>query len=209
MKPPDQVVYYFLNELTRQQSYVSFSERFLEEERDKYLGSLGHAAGSTTSARYEHRRDLAADFIETFPQYYRSASLLVLFSAFEENLNHLCLSLQEHRHLSLAPSDLSDRGIDRSRSYLARVASWKLPEDSDWQKIKEVQEIRNLFAHASGYISNEKLANIEAIVARTPDFILIHRHARNRLSIETGYLEHFLLVVKSYMNRLIRRNPVS
>jgi hypothetical protein len=87
LKSPDQVIAYYLMEVRRAETYVSFSERFLKEEHETYLKSLDD---EEAAKRYDYRRDLSADLGDSFPQLQRTSCLLVLFSTFEENLNHLC-----------------------------------------------------------------------------------------------------------------------
>jgi hypothetical protein len=197
LKPPDQVIAYYLMEIGRAETYVSFSERFLKEEHDTYLKSLDD---EEAAKRYDYRTDLSADLDDSFPQLQRTSCLLVLFSTFEENLDHLCWSLEQHRKLNLKLHDLAGRGIDRSRAYLSKVAGWKLPT-SNWEKLKDVQRIRNLFSHASGYIPKTDLEDISRVVKRS-QFLSIQSLARDRILVKAGYLEHFLSLIKSYFRDL-------
>jgi hypothetical protein len=202
-KKPDQVIAYYLMEIRRAETYVSFSERFLEEEHETYLKSLDD---EETAKRYNYRKDLSADLGDSFPQLQRTSCLLLLFSTFEENLDHLCWSLEQHKKLNLRLHDLSGRGIDRARAYLSKVAGWKLPK-SKWEKLKDAQTIRNLFSHASGYIHPNDSAEISQLVRRSR-FLNIQSFARDRVVIRPGYLEAFLSLVSSYFSDLAKQNSV-
>jgi nitrogen fixation protein len=112
--------------------------------------------------------------------------------------------LEQHRTLNLTLHDISGRGIDRSRVYLSKVAGWKLPT-SNWEKLKDVQRIRNLFSHASGYIPKTDLEEISRVVKRGK-FLSIQSLARDRILVESGYLEHFLSLAQSYFGDLAKEN---
>lgn len=204
LKSPDQVIRYFLWEISRAEIYVAFSERFLKEEHDAYLKSL---SDKKIAERFDHRRDLSADLGYTFPQLQRTSCLLILFSAFEENLDHLCRSLEQEKGLTLNVNDISGKGIDRSRKYLSKVAGWEVPS-SNWGKIKDTQKIRNLFAHAAGYISKENFGNISEVVNRS-QFLSIQSGARSRVVLKEGYLEDFLSVAKPFLEALVRRTLIA
>lgn len=200
MKPSLQVIYYFLDEVGRMSRYLRFSEMLLEQEHQSYLKSL-ESDDESDSERYRHRRDLGADFGQLFPQYHRRSSLLVFFGMFEENCNHLCYSLKEEKALQLSLRDLSDKGIDRSRTYLTKVVGWTLPETQDWRNLKEIQTIRNWIAHSSGYLP-EPIPEATALIIGNNDQLSIEIGARKRLSFGHGYLEYVLSNVESYWRTL-------
>ncbi len=203
MKEPLQVVYYALDEVRRLKDYLAFSERLLEEEHRTYLDSLSED-NEQARLRFDYRRDLGADLAQTFPQYLRSSSLLVLFAIFEENLNHICKALEEHNALRLAISDLSNKGIDRGRNYMSKVAGWKVPETNDWQELKKIQTIRNIWAHRAGYISPDQSA--ERKIVEESQHLKIESFARDRIVLEKGYLEHCRSSIESYLSDLAKLN---
>lgn len=203
MKEPLQVIYYFLDDLRRLKDYLAFSERLQKEDHDAYLASLA-GEDEEQATRFASRRDLAADLSERFPQHLRSSSLLILFALFEENLNHVCESLREHRALMLGFSDVSGKGIDRSRKYIGKVAGWKIPE-TNWQGLKNVQTIRNLFAHNAGFIGPHKLEEISKIVSDSPH-LRIESFARDKVFLEKDYLEYSRSLIRSFVSDLAQLN---
>lgn len=184
MKPPLQVIYYFLDEVTRMEHYLVVSELLLKEEHARYLKSLT-ADGDGEAQRYAHRRDLSADLADRFPQYHRRSSLLVFFGMFEENLDLLCRSVMGHSRIALAPRELGDRGIDRARIYLTKVGNWPLKQTSNWTKLKQIQTVRNLIAHSSGYLNESNAKEIEAIVKQNKH-LSIESRSRKRLRLDAG-----------------------
>jgi hypothetical protein len=204
-KPPLQVIGYFLDEVHRMKRYLEFSEMLLNEEHARYVRSL-RSEDEHETERYAHRRDLSADFTDLFPQYHRRSAMLVFFGMFEENLNHLCCSLKESRSLPLGPSDLADRGIDRSRIYLTKVAGWTFDATRNWTNLKKIQKIRNLVAHSSGYLAESSLGEIKPIVDNNA-YLSIETGARKRIILEVGYLKYVLNNVESYWRTLEKICP--
>lgn len=204
-KPPLQVICYFLDEVQRMNRYLEFSEMLLNEEHCRYVRSL-RSEDDRETERYTHRRDLSADFTYRFPQYHRRSALLVFFGMFEENLNHLCYSLKKSRSLPLGPTDLADKGIDRSRIYLTKVAGWTFDATRNWTNLKQIQKIRNLVAHSSGYLAESSLGEVKPIVDNNA-CLSIETGARKRLLLEVGYLKYVLKNVESYWRTLERTCP--
>jgi hypothetical protein len=124
---------------------------------------------------------------------------------FEENLNHVCEALKEHKALRLGFSDLSGKGIDRSRKYISNVAGWTTPKNTNWQELKKVQTIRNLLAHSAGYISDESSGEIQKIVDES-NHLTVECLARNRIILGSEYLENCRLSIESYLSELFRLN---
>jgi hypothetical protein len=95
--------------------------------------------------------DLATVFGEYFPSLQRRSALLTVCSYFEHELDQLCLLYQSEKSFRLALSDLNGKGIDRSISYLEKVAGLYVHRASPvWKDIKNIQKIRNLIVHGGG-----------------------------------------------------------
>jgi hypothetical protein len=95
--------------------------------------------------------DLDGIFGEYFPSLQRRSAFLTLWSFLEHQLDQLCLLYQSERGFDLSFTDLSGQGIDRSTSYLEKVAGLKgLKASQEWDVLKTLQRIRNVFTHGDG-----------------------------------------------------------
>jgi hypothetical protein len=110
--------------------------------------------------------DLENIFEEYFPSLQRRSALLTLWGVFEHNLDQLCLLYQSEKGFALSFSDLSGKGIDRSTSYLEKVAGLAgLKVSQEWNRIKMVQRIRNVIAHDDGRLRDHQGKSKNEIVA--------------------------------------------
>lgn len=95
--------------------------------------------------------DLDSIFGEYFPSLQRRSAFLTVWTFLEHQLDHLCLFFQSERSVGLSLMDLSGKGIDRSTSYLEKVAGLKdLKTSQEWDVLKTLQRIRNVIAHDDG-----------------------------------------------------------
>lgn len=95
--------------------------------------------------------DLDSIFEEYFPSLQRRSAFLTLWSFLEHQLDELCLFYQSEKSFGLGFMDLSGKGIDRSTSYLEKVAGLKdLKTSQEWDVLKALQRIRNTIAHNDG-----------------------------------------------------------
>jgi hypothetical protein len=90
-------------------------------------------------------------FHEYFPSLQRRSGLLTVYAHFEHELDKLCSFYQSEKIFKLALSDLRGRGIDRSTSYLEKIAGIDVHKESkEWTHIKRIQSIRNNIVHQGG-----------------------------------------------------------
>jgi hypothetical protein len=95
--------------------------------------------------------DLDNIFGEYFPSLQRRSAFLTVWSFLEHQLDQLCLFFQSEKGFALSFMDLSGKGIDRSTSYLEKVAGLKdLKTSHEWDVLKTLQRIRNVIAHDDG-----------------------------------------------------------
>ena len=95
--------------------------------------------------------DLDSIFGEYFPSLQRRSAFLTLWSFLEHQLDELCLFYQSEKGFGLSFMDLSGKGIDRSTSYLEKVAGLKdLKASQEWDVLKTLQRIRNAITHYDG-----------------------------------------------------------
>jgi hypothetical protein len=90
-------------------------------------------------------------FVEYFPSLQRRSAFLTVWSFLEHQLDQLCLLYQSERNFGLSFMDVSGQGIDRSTIYLEKVARLQgLKAGAEWNVLKTLQRIRNLFVHGDG-----------------------------------------------------------
>lgn len=109
--------------------------------------------------------DLKEIFEAYFPSLQRSSAFLTVWGFLEHELDKLCLQYQSEKGFGLTLSDLSDKGIDRSTSYLEKVAGLEgLKSSKEWDEIKTVQRIRNVVAHDNGRLRDHQGKSKSGIV---------------------------------------------
>ena len=102
-------------------------------------------------------------YFKVFPIYTYNPLLLILYGQFENWLKKLC-DLDSHKGFSkVRVKDLAGSNyIEKSRRYLELVADINLDDTKlDWQKITQIQKIRNCIAHNDSNIIKDKSIPIE------------------------------------------------
>lgn len=90
-------------------------------------------------------------FLEHFPNLQRRSAFLSLYGFLEHELDKLCILFKETHNFSIELKDLKDLGIERSITFLTKVANLPIDKGNDkWGKIKSMQKIRNLIVHNDG-----------------------------------------------------------
>lgn len=126
--------------------YVQTLDKCDDEEKDRIYFSLIDG-GSAHVFDYEHSS------INSFYQIQWRSEFLVIYSYFEQMLNHLCKVVQERSNFKLGFKDINGAGIERARTYLVKVANVDKPfETKNWQRAKLLSEIRNAIAHSNSEI---------------------------------------------------------
>lgn len=129
-------------------SFVSGIEKQAVESISTYKNS--RSAAGHGGLDYDSW-DLDDIFGEYFPSLQRRSAFLTVWTFLEHQLDQLCLFFQSEKSFGLSFMDLSGKGIDRSTSYLEKVAGLKnLKASQEWDALKTLQRIRNVVAHDDG-----------------------------------------------------------
>jgi hypothetical protein len=129
-------------------SFVSTLEKQANESIAHYTNT--HSVTGHEGLDYE-TWDLDSIFGEYFPSLQRRSAFLTLWSFLEYQLDQLCMLSQAEKGFGLSFMDLSGKGIDRSTSYLEKVAELQgLKNSPQWNVLKTLQRIRNVIAHDDG-----------------------------------------------------------
>jgi hypothetical protein len=98
-----------------------------------------------------------------------SACLILLYSQFEIELNHICVLIAKIQNRNLLPKDLNGKGIFQSRNYLVKVLNLNFSTlKNKWETIDKFRILRNEFVHQNGQIiipENETLASLKTYKA--------------------------------------------
>jgi hypothetical protein len=149
----------------------------------------------------EESWDLQEVFEEYFPSLQRRSALLTVWSFLEHELDALCSLYQSEKGLKLAFSDLAGKGIDRSATYLEKVAGLLgLKSSREWNDLKEIQNIRNLIAHNDGRLRDHQGKLKDATVKDMKKLGFLS--GEHELLIAEGFLSKVVNVCDSYFKRI-------
>lgn len=203
-KDPFQHLAYFLEKLRRLKNYVEFSEKNWEEKLASYNISLTDDDLNLKS--FGGERGHWSDLAKEFPQYQRKACFLMIFSMLEEDLNQFCKAISVELDLKINLSDIADRGIERAKTYLSKVAEIEFPETSaEWEKIKIFRDVRNVLVHAAGYLDEENAQHrkVKKFSEQKDSGLSVEHYARDRINMEPEFLPGVVVTLQKFYELLI------
>lgn len=118
---------------------ISWVEEFEEHVRD--AGDYIHVT-HVYDGLDDDTWSISTIYDDYFPQLHRRSVFLTLYSLFEEHLNQLCNFLKKRLNLSLGFTGIAGKGIDRAKTYSAKVAGLDLvylAESDTWQEVKNLK----------------------------------------------------------------------
>ncbi len=184
--------------------HIEFSEINFRKELERYKKSLSDNDDDT----YNHQRNLQHNLETEFPQYHWKATILVVFSIFEDNLNRLCLIFEDDGKLKLRLKDISDKGINGAKVYLSKVVDIDFPSGGNWQQIKRVKAVRNILAHTSGYVDRKNKSHNEVYrIAESDKNLRIAKYShfkngRDEIFLKPDYILDFITTLESFYGEL-------
>lgn len=111
-----------------------------------------------------------------FPHMLWSSIFLSSYATLENALDTIAQCSVTTLGLALKPSDLKDRGVFRSASFLSKVVGIvELFDTSDWQFIRDANKIRNCFAHNAGHVPDTASA-LRELIERNVSIRLTENH---------------------------------
>jgi hypothetical protein len=148
--------------------------------------------------------DLGNIFGEYFPSLQRRSAFLTVWSyLLEHQLDRLCLLYQSEREFGLSFMDLSGQGIDRSTTYLEKVARLQgLKASEEWDVLKTLQRIRNVIVHGDGKLQDHQGKPKHGIIADTKKVGFLA--GDEEIVIAEGFLSHVIHTCDNYF-RLIEK----
>ena len=129
---------------------------------------------------------------------------LASYAALEQCLDGLADQWQEERSLTLKPSDLSDRGIERSKAYLTKVVGMPFPSgSSEWGRIRHLRTIRNQLAHEGPRLGRPPGSQLRAALKAFPE---IFSEDEQQLSISKEFVEEAIHTFNAFTNILVKEH---
>lgn len=147
----------YINEIS---SELKTKQEKLEKDYDEASSEVEEDTEFDIHSYFE---DDLRKYFKVFPVYTYNPLLLTIYGQFENWLKKLC-DLDSRKGFSkVKVADLAGNNyIEKSRRYLTLVAEINLEDTkSEWQKITEIQKIRNSIAHNDANIIRDKSKPIE------------------------------------------------
>lgn len=188
-----------------------FSIKKQQESFNKMLEEQVKSNPDDTQEIYEWHEDQYYQYNEFYPATFNNSTLLSLYSFFEFNLRHLCITLDRHKKYSIQLEDLSGQNyIEKSRKYLNLVVNLDLTDlDSAWQAIIKFQKIRNCIVHNNSSIIKQK----DQPIKKQPLYQIVKNNANLKLNEKKGTFiisnDQFLLdvtdTIEKYLVTIIKK----
>ena len=121
-------------------------QNITSEEKEKYLNYSDIYSSLTESI----------DKWDIFIQIIRESIFIKAFSQFEYSLDMFCKENRNRTQTILMLKDISEKGIDRSTTYLKKVIGLDFPAKGEfnevWKNINKYKSIRNKIVHNDGLL---------------------------------------------------------
>jgi len=196
----------YINEVS---SDLSAKQKDLEKEYRRAEASIKQDDDDEDHP-YFHFEDDINKYFKVFPVYTYNPLLLTLYGQFEVWLKRLCVLDYEKGLSQVKITDLAGNNyIEKSRKYLSKVAGISLDNtSSDWQRINDIQKMRNCIAHnESNIMMNQSLAIEKQDLYNT--FLIDKRIEFNEISgdfyiKDKSFLLEVIQLIKVYVIDIIK-----
>ncbi|GAL86054.1 hypothetical protein MYP_3283 [Sporocytophaga myxococcoides] len=146
--------------------------------------------------------DIDTIFKEHFPNLQRRSAFITLFGFLEYELDQLCILFEKNENYKVQLKDFKDSGIERSMSYLEKVANLGdiKVNNNTWDEIKSIKLIRNTVVHNDGKLvsSDGKSRTAELIYIKKCIFL----EGDNEIILKDGFLIHVLRIFEQLFIKL-------
>ena len=171
------------------EEYQNKKETIIIDDTPEAMGS--HRIFDLHNGLDSETWDLDGIFLEYFPTLQRRSAFLSLYGFLEHELDKLCILFKETGNYLIELKDLKDLGIERSITFLSKVANLPIDKGNDkWEKIKSIQKIRNLIVHNDGKLidinGNPRVKELE--IVKKNEFL----EGNTEIQIKDGFLAYVL-----------------
>ena len=176
----DWVVVKILSRLDSARAYLDALEEALPHARDVTVQKLKKKAEAdewTDDEYFAEMGVLEQDFKQTIPSIASSAFVSFLYAIVEHGLISISNRLREVKDLPLKVNDIIGSPIDKSKSYLTKIAGIQIGDYPGWSQLMDLAKIRHIILHAGGEIVNSDIEqSIHRIQKQYPNDV----HIENR-----------------------------
>lgn len=187
-------------------------EKELAQIPEGSLGFLGFLPNSEypiknnhTILEYAIRNEAYSDITKIFPSIVWESLFLSSYAFLEHALAEICNYFCVKNKPLLQASELRDKGIINSRTYLKKIIGLKFPDQIDaWKEISMYNKLRNILMHAGGYINFLKSSNaliIEYIRANQKKMEITQD---NYLRMHENFIEDVIKNYAAFFEQLFR-----
>lgn len=137
----------FKNYINELENFLSSQHRELEEEYKQHTKNMDSEEAQYI---YEYQYDDQFHYIrEEFPNILHKSFIVSIYSFLEQELNNICLHIEKNSSFKVPNQELrNENGIFNSYKFLKEVANVNVkPVSSEWEKIKQINKIRNHIVH--------------------------------------------------------------
>lgn len=103
---------------------------------------------------------------ETFANNLRNSFILLLFTSLEPYITILCRDIGKATNATIELKDIKRGNLyEKSRKYLKKFGSFKLPTEKEWEVVIDIYALRNMITHNDGIIEgSNKEKRIKALM---------------------------------------------
>lgn len=195
----------FIEEIS---DYISERQSDIEKSYDSAMSEIQSNEDEGFDPAFVYDDDIHK-YNEVFPKHYFNPLLLSIYSLFENWLKRLCDLDSKRGFSNVKVNDLAGSNyIEKSRKYLKVVADLNMDDtEKDWQKIKDIQKVRNAIAHNDSNIKTDKNKELE----KQDLYTILKNDNRIKLNDSIGsfyikdkeYLYDVIELITRYLNFVI------
>ncbi|SKC47136.1 hypothetical protein [Ohtaekwangia koreensis] len=152
----------FFVKRTEQQIDAS-TEHFKNNKKEDFIVFSEEEKIGQSVTHYEGLDDMGWDldklFTSHFPNLQRKSAFLTLYAFLEHELDKLANKLKDEISHPARLEDIAGNGIHRSFSYMQLIVGLKIDKsDNRWNKIYQINKLRNMIIHSDGQLSADETA---------------------------------------------------
>jgi hypothetical protein len=153
------------------------------------------------------RQDIEADVKYWLPMALSYSVIPILCMIVEAHLDKLSEKMATIHKKEIVLKDIAGKGIIRSKTYLEKVININISEDSAWEDIICLQEIRNIIVHGRGIVSPDN-KKIENLMRKYPGDISLDDPSRRKESeiiLKYPICKKFVEIIEGFFQRVYRK----
>ena len=149
---------FFLADFAVAKSYVEDLHASLPHTRERAYAALksqAEAEGWDYADFSAEVADLEAQFDFNVPRILRFSFLIYLHSIVEHGLSELARDVRKRRVLALKHNEVTGSAIERTQTYLTKVAGFDLSSLTRWDVLRDLAKVRDVLVHRGGRLGSD------------------------------------------------------